>query len=234
MGLGDDLIAHLGIQRCGQHSVEQCTRVGLGQTRDDQLGHTEQVAARNACGEDDGHRLRHQAARNEGQDLRRRQIKPLLVVHQAQQRPFVGDVREQAQNCQRDEKPVRRRPRADAERRPQGVALRGGQTVEQIEHRRAQLVQTGECQLHLRLDPGSPRHPTARRSPRHVVQQGGLADAGFAMNDERATLTGSKGLDELFEHAAFGAASDQFQREPRPTAAPRRFTGLTLYLQARP
>ena len=102
----------------------------------------------------------------------------------------------------------------------------GGQTVEEIEHRRAQLVQSGEGQLHLRLDAGGAHDPTARRARRHVVQQRGLADAGFAMDDERSALTGSKGLDELFEHAAFGAASDQFHREPPFVAGPPALHGI--------
>jgi hypothetical protein len=123
---------------------------------------------------------------------------------------------------------------ADAERRPQGIPLRRGQAIEALEHRRAQLMQRGEGEFHLRLDANGAHDPTVRRARRQVVQQSGLANAGFAMDDERSTLTGSKGFDELLEHAAFGAASDQFHRAPPFGAGPRRSTDLTVYLRMPP
>ena len=171
---------------------------------------------------------------HEGEDLHRRQVEPLLVVHHAQQWSIFGDVGQQAQHGQCDQEPVGWRARADAERRPQGIALRRGQTIEGLEHWRAQLVQRGEGQLHLRLDANGAHDPTVRRARRQVVQQRGLADAGFAVDDERSALTGSKGFDELIEHAAFGAASDQFHREPPFVAGPRRSTELTVYLRVPP
>jgi len=44
----------------------------------------------------------------------------------------------------------------------------GVSPVEVIKHRRAQLVQPGERELHLRLHPGGAHHPAPRRGPEQV------------------------------------------------------------------
>ena len=82
-------------------------------------------------------------------------------------------------------RPTRKRsgasPRPQTERGRQRVALRPGQAVQLAEQRRAQLVQAGERELHLRLDPDGPRDAAARRRcSTQVVQQRGLADPGVA------------------------------------------------------
>jgi hypothetical protein len=50
------------------------------------------------------------------------------------------------------------------------IPLRTGQRVQPIEHRRAQLMQPGERQLHLRLDAGDPDDPTPGHQAEDVLQ----------------------------------------------------------------
>ena len=51
------------------------------------------------------------------------------------------------------------KPERDAER----ATLRLGQRPEPAEHRRTQLMQSGEGELHLRLDAGHAGHPETER-----------------------------------------------------------------------
>ena len=60
---------------------------------------------------------------------------------------------------QPDQEPVHRWPGGDTERGPQRIALRHRNPLEMIQHRRAQLMQPGERQLHLRLHAHGARHP---------------------------------------------------------------------------
>src|SRR5262249_54072116 len=78
---------------------------------------------------------------------------------------------------QPDQEPVRRTSAAEPERDPQRVALRGRQPRQAIQQRRAQLVNAGERQLHLRFHPRGPGHPHVRRRPGRVLQHRGLAPA---------------------------------------------------------
>ena len=145
-----------------------------------QLGQPDQLAlvARVAHGEHDRHRLRQQAARDEPEDLSRGGVEPLRVVDEAEQRPFLGDVGQQAQRGQRDQE-AGGVAGLEAEGHSQGDLLRLGQRVEPPEHRRAEPVQPGERQLHLGLDPRDLRDPEARGLAGAVAQERRLADAGL-------------------------------------------------------
>ena len=96
------------------------------QPRNFQLWQPGQLRARIAGREHQPHRVGAQPPRREPQRLRRRPIQPLLVVDHADQRPFPGHLRQQAQHRQPHQKPVRRRPGGEAERGPQRLALRPG------------------------------------------------------------------------------------------------------------
>ena len=143
-------------------------------------------------------------------------IQPLHVIDQAEQRTLPGHLRQQAQDGQAHQEPVRCRPRIHAERRPQCGTLRCRQAPKAVQHRRAQLVQPGEGQLHLRLHAGRALHPAVRRLPGQVIQQSRLAHAGFAVNHQDPALAGPHGLEAPVEHGAFGAAAHQLRRVPPP------------------
>ncbi len=141
--------------------------VGLLQALDHQLRQPRQLVARTRAPRTPA--PTDSAARRRAtnpSDLRRGLVQPLLVIHQADQRVLVGDLGQQAQRGQPDQEPVRRRarPRPNAVR--SACTLGSRQALEAVQHRRAQLVQPGEGELHLRLDTDGARHPAARRAAR--------------------------------------------------------------------
>jgi hypothetical protein len=139
-GLGDDLVADPCIESAGQDRIQEFACISLRQARDRELPQPGQVVAGNARREDQPDRFCAQTARRDRQDQRGRKIKPLLVIDEADERPFVGNLGEQAQDRQPDQKPVCGRPVAHAERGAQRVTLWDREALEPIEHGRAQLV----------------------------------------------------------------------------------------------
>ena len=77
--------------------------------------------------------------------------------------------------------------------------------LEPIEHRRQQLMQPGEGQLHLRLDTDGTRHPKARRLLDQVLEQRRLAHARLAAHHQGPALARADRFDEVVEHLAFAA-----------------------------
>jgi hypothetical protein len=59
-------------------------------------------------------------------------------------------------------------------------AARSGKTVEPVQHRRAQLMQRGERQLHLRFDARGVQNREPRRRIEQMLQQRALPDTRFA------------------------------------------------------
>ena len=64
-----------------------------------------------------------------------------------------------------------------------------------VQHRGAQLVQAGVCQVEVGLDTGCPRRAEAGRPFGDIVEQGGLADAGLATQYEDLTLARAGSVD---------------------------------------
>ena len=108
-----------------------------------------------------------------------------------------------------DEEAIRRRSGAQAERRAQRVALRVRQMLETAEHGRAQRVQAGEGELHLGLDARRPGDPASLGGRRQVPQQGGLADARLAAQDQHPALARAHTRDESFQHVALADTVEQ-------------------------
>ena len=116
-----------------------------------------------ASREHEEHCLCEQASSDETENLKRRLIEPLRIVDQADQWPLGGNLGEQAEDGETDEKPVRGVPRRRAERDLQRPFLGLGQGGEVVEHRQAELMQRGEGHLQLGLHARDLRDPTARR-----------------------------------------------------------------------
>ena len=141
--LGHDPITHPLIERTGDHRREQLVRIAVVQPAHGELRQALKMplAARLAHGEDQPDRLRTETARDEGQRLRRGRVEPLRVVHDADERSVFRNVREQTQDRQADEEPIRRVAVAQTERGAKRIALRAGKALEAIQERRAQLLQ---------------------------------------------------------------------------------------------
>ena len=122
--LGHDPVPDPIIDRPGQRRAQQRPRVALPQPPDFELRQPGQRRARFTGGEDQPDRVGGQPPGYEPQHLRGRLIQPLHVIDQADQRPFPGHLRQQAQYGQPDQEPVRRRSGGHAERDPQRLPLR--------------------------------------------------------------------------------------------------------------
>ena len=123
-GLGDDQVGDPRVQRPGQRRGQQRPRIAVTQPCNFELWQPGQFRARLADREHQADRVGAQPPRREPQRLRRGPVQPLRVIDQADQRPVLGHLRQQAQHSQAHQEPVRRRPRGEAERGPQRIMLR--------------------------------------------------------------------------------------------------------------
>lgn len=157
--LSDDPIAYSLVETSGCRRIQQSTGIGVAQTLDHHHWKVPQllVLAQVPHGEDDRHRFRQEPAGHEPEDLGRCPIEPLCIIHDADQRPLLGNLRQQAQHRQTDQKTIRRHTRAEAEGRAERIALRARQALQMAQQRRAELMNAGERELHLGLDSRSPR-----------------------------------------------------------------------------
>ena len=107
---------------------------------------------------------------------------------------------------------------APAEHGGEGVALRGRESVQVIEHGGAELVDAAVGQLDLRLDTDGPRNAPAADTDGQVAQQRALSHARLPAQDGDPAPTGERIGQEPVERLALGMASE----EPR-----RAHTGLS-------
>ena len=98
-----------------------------------------------------------------------------------------------------------------------------------IQHRRAQLMQSREGELHFRLHARCPRYPAPRSPPGQVVQQRGLAHPRLTAHHQGPASTGPHISNEPVKYATFpGPAGQPCCRPPdtrmcrhRPSVAQR-------------
>ena len=113
--LGDDPVADLVVDPNRDRAPEQGAGVLAAQAAQLQFGQGKCWRHRLADREHDPDRLRQQATGDEGERQRRRLIEPLRVIHETQQRTFLGHLRQQAQHRQSDEEPIRDQPGRQAQ-----------------------------------------------------------------------------------------------------------------------
>lgn len=186
--LGDDPVAYPLVQPAPDHRVQKCVGVAITQPADHEFGESCQLllVASVAYREDQANRFSQQTASDERQRLRRSSIKPLSIIDEAQERALLSHPGKQAENGQTNEELVGRlsgsQPKCGAKR----VALGRRKTVEAIEERCTQLVETGERELHLGLNAYCSRDVTSRGPFQQILQEGGLADTRLAAEDEHS------------------------------------------------
>ena len=183
--LGHDPIAHPLVERTRHHGLQQRPRITVVEPADHELRQPLEMPlpGRLAHGEDQPDRLGPQTARHEGQRLRRGAVEPLRVVHDADQRSLLGHVRQQAQDRQADEEPIRRVAVAHAERRAERLALRAWKALQAIRRtaRRADAARRTRapsptrrpppvrCRSRTRAAPDSRAARSCRRRPRRAA-----------------------------------------------------------------
>ena len=191
--LGHDPVAHPLIERTRDDRVQQSLRIAISQPADREFRQSRQVLLVTGLAhcEDNRDWLGHQAARHKRERLRRGRVEPLCIVYDADQRPLLGHVRQQAHDGQADARSDPAVPALQAERRAHRVALRTGKAFEPIKERRAELMQPGERELCLRLRARRPRDVMTTRAFQQVSQQRGLAGPCLATQDQRLAMTRS-------------------------------------------
>src|SRR2546426_2898676 len=103
-------------------------------------------------GEDDRDPSGSEPASREHEHLGRRTIEPVGVVDHTEEAALPGGLRQQSENRERNEEPIRRRPRTQPERDIERVTLRSRQALSEFKDRRAQLLNRSEWELHLAFD----------------------------------------------------------------------------------
>ena len=81
-----------------------------------------------------------------------------------------------------------------------------------VQHLRAQLMQPGEGQLHLRLHTGRPRHPAPVRPRSQVLQERALAYPRVTAHHQGTALTSPDSIDEPVKLITFGQPVRQLDR----------------------
>ena len=182
VALRDDLGADGGVYGAGHAGQQQRASIAVAQwmDRQDRQPGENVIAGARPRGAHDHDPLGEQAAGHEPQDLRRGAVEPLRVVDDTGQRLLLGGLGDQRQRGQPHQEPVGRRAGAAAEHRRERVALRSGQPVQVVQHGRAELVQAGVGQLHLRLHAGGSRDMPAGHPAGQIAQQRALAHARLA------------------------------------------------------
>jgi hypothetical protein len=155
------------------------------------------------------YRLRQQAAPDESEYLGRGLVEPLGVVYDAQHGLLLGGLRHEAERGEGDHEPVGAIPGGQPERDAEPATLRLGQRPEPAEHRRAQLVQPGEGELHLRLDAGHPGHPETGCLGDQVAQQFRLADPWLSPHDQDGTPAAAHVHDETSQDFQLAGPAEQ-------------------------
>jgi hypothetical protein len=142
-----------------------------------------------ACRQQDDDRLGPHPSRDEGKDIAGGDVEPVSVVDHEQQRGARRPVGEYVECGKSDGEDVRCRPVADTESHRQGHAPALGKGIQLSNQRAQEPVQAGKRHPPLERRPGDAqhRHPDPVRPSPGVLEQGRLADAGLAANQERST-----------------------------------------------
>jgi hypothetical protein len=77
--------------------------------------------------------------------------------------------------------------------------LWGGESVQVVQQRSAELMKSGKGQLHLRFDPERVDHAASIASFGDVVEERRFSDPGLATKHERGAPTGLEFVDEVVE-----------------------------------
>ena len=115
-----------------------------------------------------------------------------------------------AQQGQTHEEAVGRLSGTEPERRLEGLSLGSWQVLQTFEERLAELMDRGERELHLRLDPDCPQDPALLAPARYVLEQGCLADTGFPPKNHGLAVAGPGSLDVGVERRALARAAMQW------------------------
>jgi hypothetical protein len=150
-----------------------------------------------SCREHDRDPLCQQAAGNEREHPLGLAIEPLRVIDRTEQRPLLGRLRQQPKHRQPDQERVRGRvggTPSQSEGDGTGLALGLRKAFHEVEHRRAQLLKRRVWELHFRIDPCGLERPEVSRVLELVLDDGALADARLAVDDQDPATAAACGV----------------------------------------
>jgi len=124
----------------------------------------------------------------ESENLGRGDIEPLRIIDEAQQRPLLGNLGEQAQHSQSDKKAVGGIAGREAEGHAQRGLLGFGKRVQLREHRSTQVMESRERQFHLALHARDLGHSEPSSLPGCVPDERRLANPGLPPYEQDRTL----------------------------------------------
>jgi len=202
-GLSDDPLQHALIQARRQDRLQQRPRIAMTEGHHVKLRQIGERLTHFSGREHEGDPLGEQSARHEGQRPRGGDVEPLGVVHDAEQRPLLGRLGQQPEDRQADQEPIRRRAGRESERDAERLALRLGQAVQKVQEGRAKLLSRGERDLHLCLDADRPGEAKRASGLRRILEQGGLADARFAVEHQHAPASAARAVQQPVERRTF-------------------------------
>jgi hypothetical protein len=153
--------------------------------------------------------LREQAASYECERCARCVVEPLRVVDHAQERLLVSGFGEETEYCEPDGERARRRSRDQPECDSERVALRVGKTVDELEDRRAELVQRRVVEIELPFDARSPDDVKVFGGLDGVLEQRRLANAGVSVHHEDGAVAAARGIQQPVEHRALALPAEQ-------------------------
>ena len=147
--------------------------------------------------------------RHERERLGRCVVKPLRVVDHAQERLLLGGFGEEAENCEPHKKRARRLSGAEPEGDAECLPLRMGETLDELEDRRTELLQRRVVELHLPLDARSLNDTKILARLDRVLEERGLADAGVSLHEEDGAVTVPNGIQQSLKHRALALPAEQ-------------------------
>jgi hypothetical protein len=202
VALGDNLIANDGIEWPDQVLEQQGAGIALSEWADQQLGQSTEnvIADARPGGGDECYGLGEETASDEAEDLAGRLIQPVRVLHDAHERLFLGRLGEEGQRSDSNQETTRRRTFANPEHRRERVVLSWGEAIDEVEHRRTELMQPAVGELHLGLDADGIRDTESLGVRGQITEERGLARAWLTTEHDGSALTGANVGQELVEH----------------------------------
>src|SRR4051794_14007528 len=207
--LDHDALQHALVEARRQDRVEQRSRIAVAERLDAELGEARERVDRLPSREDDHDLLRQQATRHEREHARRGAVEPLRIIDETEKRLLFSHLRQQVEDREPDEKRIRRPSRAQAKRNFHRLSLRIRQVLDEIEARRAQLLERREREFHLPFDSVGASDPEVRSRPNRILEQGGLADARVPVYDEDAAVAVPRGSQQAVEPLALALPAKQ-------------------------
>jgi hypothetical protein len=172
--LDDKSVADLRRERCAHLVIDQRPRRRRVESTQLQFGEPAGLEASKlafAGGKQHDDALDLEPPGDEDECVRGRVVEPVRIVDEAQDRPLLGGVGEQAQSCQRDEEAIVASSGREAERSAKGSGLRWRKVLDVAEDRPDDLVQGREGQMRLRFHSGAAEHAQIARLVARVVQE---------------------------------------------------------------